>query len=129
MEKRDALFLLLVLGGAGYAGYTHWDVIAEKLSFADLSPGRLKAIDLAKDASDLGQGFTNWQYLQTLAKQKEIELPAEPWSAEPIAGESYRVYARWSADGDTVLATWQVDVAERTVRRQDAAAFEPASPR
>ncbi|MBL9078340.1 MAG: hypothetical protein JNL08_12595 [Planctomycetes bacterium] len=124
MEKRDAFFLLLVLGGGGYAAYTHWDVIAEKLSFADLSPARLKAIDLAKDSSDLGQGFTNWQYLQTRARRGEITLQGEPWSAEPIAGEVYRVLVRWhevEAD-ETMIASFRVDIANRTVAVDDALA-------
>jgi hypothetical protein len=129
MERRDACLLLLVLGGGGYAAWTHWDVIAAKLSFADLSPGRLKAIELAKDASDFERGATNWQYLQTRHKRREIELPSEPWSAEPIAGEQYRVLARWLDDGDRVVVAFQVDVARRTVVYEGALDEAPATPR
>lgn len=127
MEKRDAFILLLLLGGGGYAAYEHWDVIAEKLSFADLSPGRLKAISLAKDSNDFDRGFHNWQWLQSRAKRREIELEPEPWSAEPIAGEVYAVHVRWTDDGDHMAAHFRVDVANRTV--QYDAPDEPASPR
>lgn len=127
MEKRDAFLLMLVLGGGGYAAYEHWDVIAEKLSFAELSPGRLKAISLAKESNDFDRGFRNWQWLQTRAKQREIELPAEPWEASPIAGQVYAVRVRWTDGGDPIVANFRVDVGLRTVRYE---AGEPAaSPR
>ena len=127
MERRDAFILQLVLGGGGYAAYEHRDVIAEKLSFADLSPGRLKAISLAKDSSDFDRGSHNWQWLQSRAKRREIELPAEPWDADPIAGEVYAVRVRWVDDGDPVVASFRVDIAKRTVHYESAE--EPASPR
>ncbi|MBX3462715.1 MAG: hypothetical protein KF830_06065 [Planctomycetes bacterium] len=128
MEKRAALFLVLALGG-GYAAWTHWDVIAEKLSVVDFSPGRLKAIELAKDSSDFERGSTNWQYLQSRHRRREIDLPAEPWSAEPIVGESYRVVARWTEDGDRVVVAFRVDVAKRTVDYEGALGDAPATPR
>lgn len=115
MEKRDALFLLLVLGGIGYAAYTHWDVIEEKIGFADLSPGRLKAIELAKDSNDFETASPNWQWLQTQKKRRAIELSDEPWSAEPIAGEDYAVTARWIDDGEHVVVGFHVNIANRTV--------------
>lgn len=127
MEKRDAAILLLLLGGGGYAAYTHWDVIAEKLSLADLSPGRIKAIELAKDSSDFEQGFRNWQWMQTQQKRGAIQLSAEPWSAEPIAGEQYTVYARWTDEGEPMVVSFRVDVAARTVRYDGDTA--PAAPR
>lgn len=127
MEKRDAFILLLVLGGGGYAAHEHWDVIAEKLSFADLSPGRLKAISLAKESNDFDRGFHNWQWLQARAKRREIELAAEPWDADPIAGEVYAVRVRWVDDGDAIVARFRVDIANRTVHYESD--DEPASPR
>ncbi|MBL8726874.1 MAG: hypothetical protein JNM25_00495 [Planctomycetes bacterium] len=128
MEKRDALFLLLVLGGGGYAAYTHWDVIADKLSFDSLSPGRIKAVNLAKDSSDFEQGFRNWQWLQTQQKRGTIQMAEDPWSAEPIAGEDYTVLARWVADGDPMVVRFRVNIAKRTVA-YDGALDTPASPR
>lgn len=127
MEKRDTAILLLLLGGGGYAAYTHWDVIAEKLSFADLSPGRLKAVELAKDSSDFEQGFRNWQWMQTQHKRGAIELSAEPWSAEPIAGEQYTVYARWLDGGEPMVVSFRVDIAKRTVLYDGGGT--PAAPR
>jgi hypothetical protein len=115
MEKRDALFLLLVLGGGGYAAYTHWDVIVETLSLDDLRPSRLKAIELAKDSNDFDSGFPNWHWLQSRQKRGEIELGETPWNAEPIAGEDYHVYARWVDDGDRIVVRFQVNIANRTV--------------
>lgn len=124
MEKRDALFLLLVIGGGGYAAYENWDVIAAKLSLAQLSPGSLKAISLAKESSDFERGFQNWQWLESRAKRREIELAADPWEAAPIAGQVYAVRVRWVDDGDPIVASFRVDVANRTVRYEtdDAAA-------
>jgi len=127
MEKRDAFFLLLVLGGGGYAVHRHWDTIATKLGFADLSPGRLKAIALAKDSSDFERGFQNWQWLQSRAKRREIELAAEPWDAKPIAGEVYAVRVHWVEDDEPIVASFRVDVVNRTVRYE--ANEEAAAPR
>ena len=131
MEKRDAFILLLVLGGGGYAAYTHWDVIAEKLSLADLSPGRLKAVDLAKNAADIGNGFSNWQWLESRSKRREIELPADPWIAEPLVGEQYRVTVRWLEveDQERIVVAWKVDIGKRTVEAEGVVSQTPASPR
>jgi hypothetical protein len=128
MEKRDALFLLLALGGGGYAAYTHWDVIAEKLSFADLSPGRLKAVELAKDSNDFDRGFRNWQWLQTQKKNGLLQMAEDPWSAEPIAGEEYTVLARWVDDGEPMVVSFRVNIAKRTVA-YDGALGGAAAPR
>jgi hypothetical protein len=128
MEKRDAILLLLVLGGVGYAAHANWDVIKEKLSFADLSPGRMKAIELAKDSSDFESGSTNWQYMQSRSRQGAIQLAPEPWSAEPIAGEDYRVVARWTEDGERLAFGFRVNVATRTVA-YDGQLGDGAAPR
>ena len=115
MEKRDAFVLLLVLGGAGYAAFTHWDQIAAKLGFDDLSPGRRKEIELAKKSSDFEGGVTNWQYIESRHKRGEIQVTPEPWSAEPIGGQEYSVVVRWIDDGDRIVLGFRVDVAKRTV--------------
>jgi hypothetical protein len=115
VEKRDAFLLLLALGGAGYAAYANWDVIAEKLSLAELSPSHLKAIQLAKDSSDLGAGATNWQWLQSRERLGEIRLAKEPWSSRHVAGQDYDLIVRWDEDGDAIAHRFRVDIANRTV--------------
>lgn len=128
MEKRDALFLLLALGGGGYAAYTHWDVIAETLSFASLSPGRIKAITLAKDSSDFERGFRNWQWLQTQKKRGTLQMAEDPWTADPIGGEDYQVIVRWTEEGEPMVVSFRVNVAQRTVV-YDGLLGSPAAPR
>ncbi|HEX5051690.1 MAG TPA: hypothetical protein VFZ65_07965 [Planctomycetota bacterium] len=126
MQKSDAFFLLCVLGGGGYAIYSHWDAIVEKLGLDDLGPARMKAIQLAKHSSDFEAGVTNWQYVETRQKRGEIEVAAEPWSAEPVGGQDYRVLVRWLDGGERVVLAFKVNVADRTVAYQgsltDAAA-------
>lgn len=107
--------LLLALGGGGYAAYTHWDVIAEKLNFADLSPARMKAIELAKKSSDFETGVLNWQYVETRQKRGEIQVTKEPWSAEPMSGQLYNVLVRWIDGGDPIVLSFVVDVGKRSV--------------
>ncbi len=128
MEKRDALFLLLALGGGGYAAYTHWDVIADKLSFASLSPGHIKAVNLAKESSDFEQGFRNWQWLQTQKKRGTLQMEADPWTANAVGGEDYQVLARWTADGEPMVVSFRVNIAKRTVV-YDGLLGTPAAPR
>ncbi len=129
MEKRDALFVLLVLGGGGYGVWKNWDTIAAKLSISQLDPGRLKSIQLAKDSGDLGGGVTNWQLLQSRKQRHEIEMAGDPWQADPLTGQEYRVTVRWQEDDAAQVATFRVDVARRTVALEGSGADQPAAPR
>ena len=128
MEKRDAMFLLLVLGGGGYATYANWDTIVERLGLEQLDPGRIKAIVLAKDASDFQGGATNWQYIQSRHARGEIAVTQDPWVAKLVTGQQYRVTVHWNEDDADVVHGFTVNIATRTVIHQGTQQ-EPASPR
>jgi hypothetical protein len=130
MERRDQFLLLLALGGAGYAIHSNWDTIALKLSFSELSPGRIKSMELARDSSNFQEGATNWQYMQTASKQGRIRLAPEPWTSDLIRGEEFHVIARWyDVEDDTNVAYgFRVDTAKRTVFYEGQIPV-PATPR
>ena len=128
MEKRDAMFVLLVLGGAGYATYANWGVIAEKMGFTELDPSRLKAIDLAKKSVDMRRGISNWQHLQSLDQLGKIQVYGDPWQADPMTGSYYRVTVHWTEDGEEVTHWFKVDIAASSVAYQGAT-DQPAAPR
>lgn len=95
MEKRDVIVLLLLAGGGAYAIHDNWDVIAERMGLEQLDPGRLKAIKLAKNSGCIGRGQTNWQHIQSRRALGKIHVESDPWLAEPIAGQDFRVTVRW----------------------------------
>ena len=131
MERRDQFLLLLALGGAGYAVHANWDMIAEKLSISDLSPGRIKAMELAKDSSNFQEGATNWQYMQMRSKQGHIRMATgSPWSADLIKGDEFRVIARWFEveDDANVAYGFRVNPLRRTVI-YEGQITDPAAPR
>lgn len=128
MEKRDAILVLLVLSGGGYGMWRNWGAIAAKLQLGDLDPGRLRAVQLAKEANSLASSYPNWQYLQTRKQNTEITMTADAWKAEYVTGEEYHVEVRWTEDGEPVIANFRVDTATRTTK---FAGFgnQPAAPR
>ena len=128
MEKRDAAFLLLLLGGGGYAVYANWDTIADRLGLHELNPRVMKAVDLAKESRDFEPGVANWQHLQARRERGEIEFAGDPWSAELIQGHQYRVVARWRRGEHVEMHGFTVNVATRTVS-YDGALDAPAAPR
>ena len=113
MEKRDIMFLLLLVGGAGYAAYDNWDSISTELGLKELDPERLKAIDLAKKGYHFGQGLTNWQHLQSRKDLGEIEISGNPWTAEPMKGAAYQVIVTWDEAGEVIEHGFRVDIAKR----------------
>ena len=115
MEKSHAIVLVLALGGAGYGLYVKWPAITAKLGLQDFDPSALSAMDLAKNAHTFQPDCTNWQYLDTQKALKRIKWRNDPWSAAPIEGRRYRVFARWIADEKEVAVAFTVDVPNRTV--------------
>ena len=130
MERRDQFLLLLALGGAAYFAHANWDLITEKLSISDLSPGRIKAMELAKDSSNFQEGATNWQYMQMRSKQGHIRMAPGPWSADLIKGDEFHVIARWFEveDDADVAYGFKVNPLRRTVIYEGQIPV-PATPR
>ncbi|MEZ6037486.1 MAG: hypothetical protein R3F29_08400 [Planctomycetota bacterium] len=115
MEKRDAVFLLALLGGGGYATWTHWDAIAARLGLGELEPGGIKAISLAKKGFDFEAGTTNWQHLQTRADQDEIELPRDAWTAQSSGENRFVVTVHWLERGEDQARRFDVDILTNAV--------------
>tara|TARA_R110002073_G_scaffold58721_3_gene148605 strand:+ start:47 stop:415 length:369 start_codon:yes stop_codon:yes gene_type:complete len=122
MERRDAMLILLLLGGGGYACYTNWDTISDRLGLEQLDPGRLKAVELAKEAFTFTRAMSNWQHLQSRQTNEEIEIGSDPWSTEHIAGPNYRVQVQWieTEDGTTMTHGFHVNIATRIAKSEDA---------
>jgi hypothetical protein len=115
MERRDAFVLLLVLSGAGYATYTHWDAISARLGLDDLHAGRIKAMELVKKSYDIDHHRTNWEVMQGRAGVGEIEIAGDPWQADPTEGSNYRVTCSYTERGARRCQTFSVDIANGAV--------------
>lgn len=129
METKDRIFVLLALGGLGYAAYANWDVISDKLGLHELDPGLVKAIELTKKARNFGASQTNWQHLESRQQLEEIEIAPDPWTAVRTGEWSYRVTVTWSEDAQPVTHAFAVDVKTRNVRHEGAVESPPAGPR
>ena len=125
MERRDAVLLLLMLAGGGYAVYANWTKISDKLGLDDFGPARLKAIDLAKRSNDLEQYRTNADVLMARQKSREIFVRGDPWSAEPVADHRFVVTFSFLRDDDAQRLRFDVDTAKRTVLLLDGPYAKP----
>jgi hypothetical protein len=110
MERRDAVVLLLVLAGGGYAAYTHWDSISARLGLDDLHAGRVKAMELVKKSCDIDRRHTNLDMMRERAKSGEIEMQGDPWQADPTEGPNYRVTCTYTVRGARLCETFTVNV-------------------
>lgn len=110
MERRDKLFLLLVLGGGAYAVHTNWETIRDKLGLDDLAPGRIKAMELAKKNYNFERSIPNWQVVANLEANKEIEVDGDPWAAERIENDQWRVTCTYWQRGRQVQHLFRVNV-------------------
>lgn len=115
METRDRVFVLLAAAGIGYAVYSNWDVIREKLGLDDMYPGRIKAVDLTKKAYSLDRYRTNWEILDDRKRGELIQVVGDPWSAEPVEDPVYRVTFTFKEDGQLRRYVWQTNVASMAV--------------
>jgi hypothetical protein len=126
MEKRDA-FLLLVLAGAGaYGVHANWDTVRVKLGLDDLSPDRLKAIRLAKDAFTFAPPTANWIRLRDRAANGEITVGNDPWRATERTAPLYRVTCTWTEDGEQRVHVFAVDIGRSTVEYEGLEEANPA---
>ncbi|MCB9877624.1 MAG: hypothetical protein H6835_08505 [Planctomycetes bacterium] len=126
MEKRDAVFLLALLGAGGYATWAHWDTISARLGLDEFEPGGIKAVSLAKNGFDFEAGTANWQYLQTRADQDEIELPHDAWTAQSAGDNRFVVTARWREHDLEQRREFDVDIVTCAVAYRGE---DPAPPR
>jgi hypothetical protein len=126
MERRDKLVLLLLLAGAGWAGYEHWDTIVAKLGLDDLSPGRVKAIDLAKRDLTFERVRSNQLVLDERVRLGEIVATEHAWSAVRIGGGRFLVTYDYKERGVAQKYQFEVDTATNAVTLVDNG---PPSPR
>ncbi|HEX6810973.1 MAG TPA: hypothetical protein VF384_05045 [Planctomycetota bacterium] len=116
MERRDMGILMLVALGAGYAAFVNWDTIAEKLSLDDLSPGRVKAIDMAKKDMTLDSLQANSLVLRERARIGEIRMSEDPWTASRIEENLWLVVMDYTAGGEPHQYRFHVNVATGVVK-------------
>jgi hypothetical protein len=126
MERKDAFMMLLLLGGGGYAVYANWTAISTKLGLDDFYPGRIKAIQLAKEANSFEQYRSNWTAVQARMKNGEIKGLADPWNATEIAAPKYRVTCTFFEEGERRVHVFLVDVGTRAVQYQGLDESRPA---
>lgn len=115
MERRDAILLLLLFAGGGYAIHRNWDAISARLGLDDLGSGRIKAMELVKKSYDLDRHRTNWEVMREREQSGEIETKGDPWLADPTEGTSYRVTCVYSDHGTRRCQAFSVDVANGAV--------------
>ena len=116
MERKDSMILLLLAAVAGYATYANWDLIAAKLSLDDLSPGRVKAVDMAKKDLSFDGLQPNSLVLRNRAKNNEIKMGEDPWAATRIEGDRWLVTVSYSQDGQFVTQQFDCNLATGVVK-------------
>lgn len=115
MGKKDTVFMLLVLGGAGYGIHANWDAVKVKLGLDDLSPGRIKAIELTKKARGFEQYRSNWEVLRDWQSGEQIQVVGDPWQAEPVDDQHWRVYCTYKEAGQMRRHQFDTNVASGVV--------------
>jgi hypothetical protein len=115
MERRDKWFLLLLLAGAGYAGYRNWDVISTTLGLDDIAPGKVKAIDLAQREMTFERSRPNSVVLKDRARRGEIEFGPDAWHATRQGGDLFRVFFTFREGGQDRCYEFDVDIANGRV--------------
>ncbi|HEU4418551.1 MAG TPA: hypothetical protein VFT55_06405 [Planctomycetota bacterium] len=116
MERKDIWILLLLAAGAGYATYTNWDLIKEKLSLDDLTPGRVKSIDMAKKEYTFDGLQPNSLVLNQRAKNNEITLGEDAWVAQRINGDRWLVTVSYQQEGQLVKHQFDCNIATGSVK-------------
>ena len=116
MERKDKMILLVLALGAGYAGFVHWDWISAKLSLDDLSPGRIKAIDLAKKDLTFDGLQANSLVMRERARNGEIKMEEEPWEATRIDENRFVVVVAFIEDGLPKSHRFDVNIATGGVK-------------
>lgn len=115
MSKRDFLLMLVLCGGAGYGIHANWDKIQAKLGLDDLRPGRVKAIELTKQARSWEQYRSNWEVLRDRVANEEVQVVGDPWSATAIDDRHYRVVLTFKMDSQLHRYAFDVDLVTNVV--------------
>ena len=126
MEKRDAFLLLVLSGASGYGVYANWATLRVKLGLDDMHPGRIKALQLAKDANTFEPYSVNSVVLRDRASNGEINLQGEPWSATEIQKPRYRVTCTFLEKGERKVHCFTVDIAAGGVTYEGLDDSKPA---
>ena len=126
MEKKDAIFLLLLAGAGAYAVRANWDTLRDKLGLDDFRPGRIKAMQLAKDASTFDPPTPNWIYLRDRAKNGEITVKADPWQTTEVSALKFRVTCTFTENGEVRVHVFAVDIGTNALTYQGLDESKPA---
>lgn len=125
MERKDRIFLLLLVGGVGYGVYHNRDAIKARLGLDDLAPGSIKAVVLAKQAFTFDRYRPNWVVLDGWLHDGQIQPEGDLWTAERVAGDDFRVLCRYRQDGEVKLHRLTVNTASGTVQAVEERAGPP----
>lgn len=126
MERKDTIFLFVLVGAGAWAVHANWDVICEKLGVEDFYPGRIKAAQLAKDATTFEPPMANWVVVRDRAENGEITVQGEPWRATEIAAPKFRVTCTYTEGGEPCVHLFTVDIASSAVTYDGLAEKQPA---
>lgn len=126
MQKKDAMFLLVLAGAGAYAIHANWEAIHTRLGLGDIYPGRIKAVQLAKDAMTWANYGANWVVLRDRAEAGEIVVKGDPWHAEEIAKPRYLVTCTYLEGGEQRVHRFTVDVGTNAVVYEGLDAGKPA---
>jgi hypothetical protein len=130
MERRDVVLLLLLAGGAGYGLWAKWDVIAPKLGLDDLKPGRVHAIELAKQANSFEAARPNWMVLEDWKSNGDIALSPHAWTGHKVDDDHYQVVCTFKRDGEDRYLLFAVNIATTAVEVVgEESSQRPATPR
>ena len=112
MERKDAVFLLLVLGVGGYYGYRYRQPIIEKLGLDDLGPGRVKSIEIVKEGFGFEQFRKNGLVMREWIRGGRVEVDGEPWNAKrQKTSDHFLVVCSYRENGEPHNRQFDVDVA------------------
>jgi hypothetical protein len=126
MERKDAFILLAFAGALSYGAYANWDAISARLGLDDLMPGRVKAIEYAKTANSFETSRPNWQVVEQWKASGDIQYEGNPWTADKLDENHYRVVLNYRKDGAKRAITFNVDNIKGSVVLNDDAAALPA---
>lgn len=128
MDRRDAFFLLVVFAGGGYFVHEHWEEIAQKVGLDDLNPGRIKAIELAKQQFTFDRYRQNGVIIHERLHGKQIEAAEEPWTAARLRTNRFLVVCSYREEGQAHFHQFKVDIGSGQVEDAGDSPTPPVAP-